>query len=251
MTSSTTRDDFLGGRLQIHQPRDGYRAGIDPVLLAASIPAKAGDTVLDLGCGVGVAGLCVARRIPGVRVTGLERQHGYADLAQRNGAENTIPFEVIQGDLTNMPRALKDRQFDHVLANPPYFDRAASTAATDPGREQALGETTPLSDWIAAAARRTRPKGTVTFIQRTERLPELLTHATQHLGSLEILPLIPRPGRAARLVLLRGRRGGRAAFRLHDGWCLHIGQKHMYDGENYTQATACILRDSGELPFPA
>ncbi len=251
MTAPTTCDDFLGGRLKILQPRTGYRAGIDPVLLAASVPARPGDSVLDLGCGVGVAGLCVARRVAGIALAGLERQPAYAALARENGAANALPFDVVEGDLADMPRALKDRQFHHVLANPPYFDRAASTAATDPGREAAMGEATPLADWVAAAARRTRPRGTVTFIQRADRLPELLAHAARHLGSLECLPLIPRPGRAARLVLLRGRRGGRAAFRLHDGWCLHNGQAHLVDGENYTSATACILRDGAPLHFPA
>ena len=244
-------DAFLGGKLRILQPRDGYRAGIDPVLLAASIPARAGDRVLDLGCGAGVAGLCVARRVEGLRLTGLELQPDYAELARRNAIQNGIEMTVVTGNLAEMPAALREQQFDHVIVNPPYFDRNASTAARDTGRETALGEGTPLAEWVKAAAKRTAPKGHATFIQRSARLPDLLSLMGRHFGSLEVLPLIPRPGRAARLVLLRGRKGGRADFRLHDAWVLHDGASHDGDRENYNTATACILRYGAALPFPA
>lgn len=246
-----TRDAFLGGQLQIWQPRGGYRAGGDPVLLAASVPARQGDTVLELGCGAGVASLCLARRIAGLHLTGLELQPDYADLARRNAQDNAIAFDVLTGDLAQMPDALRQRQFDHVIANPPYFDRAASTAAQDAGREVALGEGTPLSDWVKAAAKRTAPKGYVSFIQRADRLPELLAHAARYLGSLEVMPLIARRGRPARLVLMRGRKNGSAAFRMHDGWVLHDGAAHMVDGEDYNAATGAILRLGAALPFPA
>ena len=246
-----SRDEFLGGQLRLWQPKQGYRAGVDPVLLAASVPARAGDTLLDLGCGAGVAALCVARRVPGVQATGLEVQPDYAALARRNAGENGADLEVVEGDLAAMPETLKQRQFTHVLANPPYFDRASSTRDSDAGREAGRGEATPLAVWIEAAAKRCAPKGTVTMIQRAERLPEMLHHAARHLGGLEVLPLIPRKGRAARLVLMRGRKGGRAAFRLHDGWVLHEGDSHLGDGENYNAATTCILRLGEPLLFPA
>ena len=245
-----SHDAFLGGRLVIAQPRGGYRAGVDPVLLAASVPARAGDRVLDLGCGGGVAGLCLAARVPGVRLTGLEVQPAYADLARRNATLNDIALDVVTGDLSNMPDVLRQQQFDHVIANPPYFDRHQSTPACDAGREQALGEGVSLADWVRAAARRAAQKGSVTFIQRAERLPDLMTAAMIHLGSLEVLPLIPRRGRAARLVLLRGRKGGRADLRLHDGWLLHEGPEHVQDGEKYTDMTDQVLRNAADLPFP-
>ncbi|MDZ7711270.1 MAG: methyltransferase [Roseovarius sp.] len=239
-------DAFLGGRLKVAQPRQGYRAGIDPVLLAAAVPAQAGETLLDLGCGAGVAALCVAARVPGVVLAGLEMQPGYADLARRNAARNGVAMEVVTGDLAAMPEALRLRQFDHVIANPPYFDRAGSTRAADAGREGALGEGTPLADWVAAALRRCRPGGHVCVIHRAERLAELLGALR---GSIEVLPLIPRRGRAARLVLVRARKGGRAALRLCDGWLLHEGARHEADGENLTASTASVLRDAAPLPF--
>ena len=245
-----SRDDFLGGQLRLWQPKTGYRAGVDPVLLAASVPARAGDTILDLGCGAGVAALCVARRVPEITATGLEVQPAYADLARRNAEENDLPLEVVAGDLVHMPETLKQRRFTHVLANPPYFDRESSTKVADRGRETGRGEATPLGDWIAAASKRCAPKGTVTLIQRAERLPDMLNHAARHLGSLEVLPLIPRKGREARLVLMRGRKGGRASFRLHDGWILHEGGSHLGGRENYNAATTCVLRLGEPLLFP-
>ena len=245
-----SRDDFLNGRLAILQPRKGYRAGIDPVLLAAAVGAHTGQSVLELGCGAGVAALCLGWRVPGLTLTGLELQADYADLARRNARENGIALEVITGDLTSMPGSLRARQFDHVLANPPYFDRHHGTEAKDAGREIAMGEGTALAEWVRAAAKRARPWGHVTMIQRADRLPGLLAAFCRCLGSIEVLPLIPRPGRAARLVLLRARKGGRAGFRLHDGWVLHQGGSHMGDHENYTNATACVLRDGAPIPFP-
>ncbi|MEO0566263.1 MAG: methyltransferase [Pseudomonadota bacterium] len=236
-------DAFLGGKLNIWQPVSGYRAGIDPVMLAASVLAEPGQELLDLGCGVGVAALCAARRVDGLRITGLELQTPYADLARRNGQENGINFEVLEGDLARLPAPLKDRQFHHVIANPPYFDRGHSKPAERADREIALGEKTALSTWIKVAAQRARPKGYVTFILRTERLVEFLTHAKNYLGSLEVLPLKPYVGEDPRLLIVKGRRAGRAAFRLLDGWVLHERQINQTRAKNYTNATNLVLRE--------
>jgi tRNA1(Val) A37 N6-methylase TrmN6 len=242
-------DAFLGGRLQIWQPRRGYRAGVDPVLLAASVPARAGQAVLELGCGVGVASLCLAARVPGLSLTGVEIQPGYAELARRNAAAAGAALEVVTADLTALPAGLRQRRFDHVIANPPYFQRAQSTPATDAGREMALGEGTALALWIAVAARRVADGGHVTVIQRAERLPELIALMTAHLGSVEVMPLAPRRGRAAQLVLIRGRKGGRAAFRLCDPVLMHAGAVHDGDRDSYAPLVASVLREGAALPF--
>lgn len=244
-----TRDRFLGGRLILTQPRRGYRAGIDPVLLAASVPARPGDTVLDLGCGAGAALLCLGARVPGLALAGLERNPDYAGLCRDNARANGFTADIVTGDLAAMPATLKARRFAHVIANPPYFDRTRGTAAPDPLRETALGDSVPLDLWVETAARRTAPGGSVTFIQRAERLPELIAAMQTCLGSLALLPVVPRAGRAARLVLLRGRKGGRAAFCCRDSWILHSGGHHVRDGDDYTPETSLILREGAALPF--
>ena len=242
-------DAFLGGRLHLWQPRrgKGYRAGVDPVLLAASVPAHAGETVLELGCGAGAAVLCLGARVPGLRLTGCEVQPAYADLARRNGGET---LEVVEADITAMPLHLRERQFDHVLANPPYFDRAASVRSRDAGREAALGEATPLRDWVRTAARRLKPKGQVHFIHRAERLPDLLAALPHEMGDIEVLPLVPRPGRMPELILLRARKNGRGAFRLYPSFVMHEGARHLADGDSYVPEIDAVLRTGAALTFP-
>lgn len=246
MTADLTRDAFLGGKLYLLQPKSGYRAGVDSVLLAASVPAAAGQTVLDLGCGAGAAGLCLSARVPGLKVTGVEVQPDYAELARRNGGGR---LEVIVADIADLPLEVRQRQFDHVLANPPYYDRAAGRAAANAGREAALGEATPLAVWVKVAAKRLAPKGYAHFIHRIERLPEILSAMSGRLGSIQVLPLSPREGRAAELVIVRGRKNGRALFRLHAPLVLHQGPAHEKDADSYVPEVKAVLRDGAALAF--
>lgn len=241
-----TSDGFLNGRLTIKQPAHGYRAGVDPVLLAAAVPAKAGETALELGCGVGVAALCLAYRA-GVGVTGVELQPFYAALAQANAQANALPLSVIEADLRQMPRALKAQSFDHVLANPPYFDRAQGSAAHDSGRELAMGETAELRDWVDAGVRRLRPNGRLTLIQRTQRLPDLLAACDDRLGDVTVLPLAAREGRAPERVIVQARKSGKGGFKLCQPLILHEGARHGADRESYRPEIREILRDGAAL----
>lgn len=238
-------DKFLGGRLRLLQPVKGYRAATDPVLLAAACPAKAGDSVLDLGCGVGTASLCLGIRVSGLALAGLEVQPDYADLAQRNAGRNGVPFEVHEGDLARMPKALR-RDFDHVITNPPYYAAGGSPSPVH-GRARAMQVQTPLANWVAAAARRLRPGGWLTLICSTDGLPEVLFAMGNRLGSVAVLPLAPREGRAALRVLVLARKGGRAPFRLLAPLVIHEGTAHDGDRESYTPAANAVLRDGADL----
>jgi len=252
MTRSPDKDltcnDFLNGRVRLWQPRSGYRAGVDPVLLAAAVPATCGHTVLELGCGAGAAILCLMARVSGLQAVGVELQAPYADLARRNAIENDASLDVVEADLNALPAALKQRQFDHVIANPPYYRAGAHSAARDEGRSIALGEQTPLIDWIDTAAKRLAPRGYLHMIQKADRLPDMLSACDARLGSVEVLPLAPRTGRKAELVILRARKGGKSAFKLDAPLVLHAGDRHEKDAESYTPQVSAVLRDGAALP---
>lgn len=243
-----TTDGFLGGRLTIAQPVAGYRAAADPVLLAAAVQARPGQAVLELGCGAGVASLCLGWRVTGLALAGLEVQPAYAALARQNAAANSQDFEVFEGDLAAMPAVLRSRTFDHVIANPPFFAAGSGTAARDPGRETAQREATPLEDWIEAGLRRLRSGGWLTLIQSAERLPDILAALGRRAGSVTVLPVAPRAGRAAGRVIVTARKGGRAPFRLMAPFVLHEGEAHLRDGDDYGAAARAVLRDGAALP---
>jgi tRNA1(Val) A37 N6-methylase TrmN6 len=238
-------DKFLCGRLRLLQPLKGYRAATDPVLLAAACPAVAGEGVLDLGCGVGAAAFCLGLRVPGVRLAGLELQPDYADLARRNAHRNGIALDVHEGDLVHMPSALR-RDFDHVIANPPYYPPGGYPSPV-PGRARAMQVATPLADWVAAAARRLRPGGWLTLICGADGLPQVLSAMQPKLGSASVLPLAAREGRAALRVIVQARKGGRAALRLLAPFVIHLGAAHDGDRESYTPEANAVLRDGADL----
>ena len=238
-------DKFLNGRLRLLQPLKGYRAATDPVLMAAACPAEAGQSVLDLGCGVGAAVLTLGWRVPGLQLAGLEVQPAYADLARRNAALNDIAVEVHDGDLARMPKDLR-RDFDHVIANPPYYP-PGGTPSPIAARARAMQVETPLAGWVSAATRRLRPGGWLTLICGADGLPLVLSAMGTKLGSAAVLPLAAREGRPALRIILQARKGGRAAFRLLAPLVLHQGLAHDGDRESYTPEANAILRDGADL----
>ncbi|MEL6678932.1 MAG: methyltransferase [Pseudomonadota bacterium] len=241
-----TDDAFLDGRLRLLQPRRGYRAATDPILLAAACPAERGMRVLDIGCGVGTAGLALAARVPGIVLTGLEIQPDYAALAARNAERNGIDMRVVVGDLTRMPGELRAERFDLVLTNPPYFDRDSLTSP-DPGRDVANREGVPLPDWIDAGLRRLEPGGTFAIIHRTERLGDMLSALSGRAGACRVLPLQARSTRPAQRCIVTARKGARGPLTLLPPFILHEGEDHPGDFDHMTEAARAVLRGDETL----
>ena len=243
----TTEDAFLGGRLKVLQPARGYRAGADPVFLAAAMMSAPGETVLDLGCGVGVAMLCLKARLPEVEVTGVELQPDLAELARRNLEVNGLKGEVLTANAAALPKAFRSRTFDHVMTNPPFFRRHSGSNAQDEGRETGRGETMALADWVDVGLRRLKPGGTFGLVNRIERLPDCLSAISERVGDIRVLPLAARQGRKAKLFVLKGKKGAKGEMALLSPLVLHEGAAHDRDGESYTREAQTILRAGRSL----
>ena len=240
MDDDLTHDAFLGGQVHIWQPKKGYRAGTDPVMLAASITAKPGQTVLELGCGVATAALCLQTRVDGLSLVGVEVQAEYAALAERNVTEAKADMRVVKADLQALPADLRQERFDHVIMNPPYFDRTKGHPSADSQRDIAFGGDTPLATWLDIGTKRVAPQGFLTIIQKIDRLPEVLDALNGRLGSIIVRPIAPRKDASANLFLLQARQEGRAPF------CL-VAPLVMHAGDRYSDEVEAILRNGAEL----
>lgn len=221
----TTPGTLLGGRVRYAQPAQGYRTGIEPVILAAAIPARPGDAVLEAGLGAGAGLLCLNARVPGVQVTGVELDPATAGVARHNLADNEAECcTVLTLDITgpDAPDLLGQGRFNHAYANPPWHDTAGTVPAHALRSLAKHAAPSGLAGWTTALVRAVRPGGTVTLVLPAgAAFRGLAALRLEGCGGLTLLPLWPKPGRDARLVLVQGRRGSRTTDRVMPGLVLH------------------------------
>jgi tRNA1(Val) A37 N6-methylase TrmN6 len=244
-----TEDAFLGGRLRLRQPKSGHRAGHDAMLLAAATPARSGDRVVDLGAGVGAAGLAVAKRVAGIELVLVEIDEGLAELARGNAAANAIAADVIVLDVTSAAdvvaaAGLPPDNVDVVLMNPPFNDPARHRASPDQAREIAhVSTAATLEKWVHAARRILKSGGALTLIWRADGLVEVLLALGRGFGSLELLPVHAEATTPAIRVLIRAIKGGKAPLQIHAALMLNdesaLPNKQVQD----------VLAGKGVLPL--
>lgn len=250
---ATTRDVFLGNKVFVRQPVKGYRAGIDAVLLAASVAIPEGQKarVLDAGAGAGTVGLCVAARLEAASVVLYERAPELVVLARGNIADNGFSGRVdaVCGDVAVSNEGLsgiglQSDTFDAVLANPPFHDAEAGTRAADPLKDgsHAMGRD-ELETWVRFLARMAKPGGSVAMIHKAEALGRILSAFEGRFGGLEVLPIAARAGEPAIRVLVKGIKGSRAPMVLKPPFVLHDA------GQAFTAPADAILRHGGGLDF--
>jgi tRNA1(Val) A37 N6-methylase TrmN6 len=244
-----TEDAFLGGRLRLRQFKSGHRAGHDAMLLAAATPALTGDRVVDLGAGVGAAGLAVATRVAGIELVLVEIDTDLAALARGNAAANAIPADVVVLDVTSAAdgfaaAGLAPDSVDVVLMNPPFNDPARHRASPDQARQIAhLATAATLESWIHASRRILKSGGSLCLIWRADGIAEVLTALERGFGSLAILPVHGDAGTPANRILVSAIKGGKAPTRLHAALLLNdesaVPNKQVQD----------ILAGKGVLPL--
>jgi tRNA1(Val) A37 N6-methylase TrmN6 len=246
-----TDDAVLGGRLRLKQPRRGHRVGHDAILLAAATAAEPGDHAVDLGAGVGAAGLALAARVPGITATLVEIEPELAALAAENASRNGLADRVrsVVLDVAAPPRAfaahgLRAGSAARVLMNPPFNDPARQQLSPEARRRFAHAARLPLAVWTRCATRLLRPGGTLTLIWRADGLEEVLATLTAAgLGGLAVRPLHPRPEAAAIRILVAGQKGSAGPLAVLPGLVLNDPAGAP------SPAAEAILRHGASLPL--
>lgn len=244
-----TRDAFLGGRLIVSQPGHGFRAGLDSVILGASV-SRESRTLLDLGAGSGVAGLVALANSPELSAVLVDRDAEALALARGNIAENGVDgrasvlgIDVTAKGAVRTAAGLASEHFTTVIANPPFFESDKGTLARHAGRASArhmAGES--LDVWVKTAATHAAPGGEIIFVHVAQALPDLLAAFDARFGALTILPLSPRKGQESTRILIRGIKGSKAPLRLLSARALHEEA-----GREFSREFEGIFRGTGRL----
>jgi len=226
-------DGFLGGQLQLRQPTRGHRAGTDAVLLAAAAPAELDGLALDIGAGVGAAGLALAKLRPQITLGLVENDPSTAALARDNLVLNGLDdrgrvYEAdIACDASRHAAGLRDGLARLVVTNPPYFDPERTRLSPEQGTRAARTMPTAgpgsLAAWIAASINLLENDGMFIIIHRPEALPEILVAVSGRAGAVALLPVQPREGATATRILLRAKKGSRAPLTIAPALVLHSG----------------------------
>ncbi len=218
----------LNKSLALHQITGGFKTSMDSVMLAAACPAKKGQSILDLGCGVGSAGFCVLKRIPETKLHGVDIQQDHIDLAVTNAQKNNMA-ERSNFSCADVRSELDIGSFNHVICNPPYKEAGAHRQSPSPAKARAMGhleENLNLQSWTTRAWHHIKGQGSLTMVHeagQTDRLIQALysENGGRRFGSVEIIPLYPKAGTAAKRVIIRAYKHKKSPATLHQGIVMH------------------------------
>lgn len=248
-----TCDAFLGGKIQVQQPRIGFRAGADSVFLAASARIKPGQALMDLGCGAGAVLKAIQHRIPGAVLYGIEKNPEMCGYARRNSETPDLKngWALFEEDLFSVTKSAAlaplQQTLDAVTMNPPYYDGVTHTASENKTRAEARTYedlTLGLDAWFKAAAFLLKDKGEVTLIYPVQALDSVVKAAQKaHFGALTLFPLWPKKGVPAKRMLVRFKKNSKRPCEMHPGLVLH-----EEDGRPTPEAER-VLKDGEALVF--
>jgi len=219
---------------------------MDAALLAATVAPKAGERLIEAGCGAGAVLMQLAKRHDGLTLAGLERDPFAYELAKHNAQANGVADRttILNGDVAKGFRALDLPLFDWAVSNPPYFDDPNAMRAPADEKRGAWMADDGLKAWTHFLLKSVREGGKIVMVHRADRLADILSLLAPKAGSFAIRPIHSFADDAAKRVLVQATKTGKAPLRLLPPLVLHprVGPKHTPEAE-------AILRGEADLRF--
>tara|TARA_B100000686_G_scaffold93040_1_gene99429 strand:+ start:1701 stop:2435 length:735 start_codon:yes stop_codon:yes gene_type:complete len=237
-----TKNKILNGNITLYQPKKGFRIGIDSILLSSSVNNY--KNCLDLGSGVGVIMLSLAKRFPKSRILGVDKNRELIKISKENVILNNLEGLNIKFFCTDIKKGKflpeLNNSFDRVVMNPPYFYQNKVVSSIDKYKSQAKYEKNIFS-WFNSAYSKLKPKGHINFIFRSEFLNIALECLSNKWGDIRIFPLWPKTGKVSKLTIIQARKNSKSGVQLMSGLVLHNN-----DG-TYTEACKKILNNKSYI----
>lgn len=206
-------DDLELNGLKIIQNKEGFRYGMDSVLLSdLAKEIKKGSMVLDLCAGNGIIGMLLCGKTSLQNVIGIEVQADVCEMATRSILYNRLQdkFQMIRGDIKNINELVPAESFDAVTCNPPY--KKENSGITNESETKLIARheiLCNLEDVVKAGAYALKDKGSFYIVHRPERLADLFYLLRQYRLEPKILRFVqPKTNKKPNLVLVKAIKNG-------------------------------------------
>ncbi|WP_194192153.1 tRNA1(Val) (adenine(37)-N6)-methyltransferase [Clostridium chrysemydis] len=206
-------DDLQLKDLFLIQKLDGFKFGVDAVLLADFANVKSKHRVIDMCTGTGIIPFLVYGKYSPKSILGLEIQEDMVEMANRSVKINSVGnISFINGDLKDLKLLKSIEKADVVTVNPPY--KLNNAGIVNPKDKMAIARhevMCNLEDVIVATRILLKDNGRVFMVHRPERIADIITLMRKHkIEPKRIRMVHPNKNKAPNIVLVEGQRDGGA-----------------------------------------
>ena len=221
-----TVDNILKGKISIIQFKHGFRYGFDAVFLAAFVNGflqkykKKDVSLADIGSGVGTISLIIAYKNEKIKLTAIENNNQYLELAKENILNNNLQKQIklLNVDIFKINKVLVNT-FDIVVSNPPFYKDYKNRSKNE--LENYAKVMKNLEQWINSSVKLLNSKGIIFLIITSEILDLVLHHLRKKTGSFKIFPFWPNHAKSSKRVILIAIKGGASSTELMSGLKLY------------------------------
>ena len=221
-----TVDSILKGRISIIQLKHGFRFGFDAVFLAAFVNGflqkykKKDVSLADIGSGVGTISLIIAYKNEKIKLTAIENNNHYLELAKENILNNNLKNQIklLNSDIFKINKTLVNT-FDIVVSNPPFYKKYKNRSKNKLENHDKVIKN--LEQWINSSVKLLNSKGIIFLIITSEILDLVLYHLRVKTGSFKIFPFWPNYKKSSKRIIVVARKGGSSPTELMSGLKLY------------------------------